>query len=133
MLDFGLGQLVERTKLSLAGMRTWFDAPLRDAAIVNVNGKVAGSVWHPPFVLDIGPYLHVGANELKIVVANTAINALAGRPPTDYRLLWLRYGKRFAPQDMDHLEPLPSGILGPLRLVPADAISGRLAEGSGAR
>ncbi len=133
MLDFGLGQPVERTKLSLAGMRTWFDAPLRDAAVVYVNGKVAGSVWHPPFALDIGPYLHVGANELKIVVANTAINELAGRAPTDYRLLWLRYGKRFAPQDMDHLEPLPSGILGPLRLVPADAISGRLAGGSGAR
>ena len=32
--------------------------------------------------------------------------------------LWLRYGKRFAPQDMDHLEPLPSGILAPLRIVP---------------
>jgi hypothetical protein len=55
---------------------------------------------------------------LKIVVANTAINELAGRAAPDYRLLWLRYGKRFAPQDMDHLEPLPSGILAPLRIVP---------------
>ena len=124
MLDFGNGSPVARAKLSLAGMRTWFDAPLRDAAVVYVNGKRAGSVWHPPFALDIGPFLHAGSNELKIVVANTAINELAGRAPTDYRLLWLRYGKRFAPQDMDHLEPLPSGILGPLRLEPASDTSG---------
>ena len=119
MLDFGTGSPVERTKSSLAGMRTWLDAPLRDAAVVYVNGQRAGSVWHPPFVLDIGPFLHAGSNELKIVVANTAINELAGRAPADYRLLWMRYGKRFAPQDVDHLEPLPSGMLGKLRLVPA--------------
>ena len=34
-----------------------------------------------------------------------------------YRLLNLRYGEKFTPQDMNHLEPLPSGILGPLRLI----------------
>jgi len=62
--------------------------------------------------------VRAGSNELKIVVANTAINELAGRAAPDYRLLNLRYGEKFTPQDMDHLEPLPSGILGPLRLVP---------------
>ncbi|MFP5230109.1 MAG: glycosyl hydrolase [Acidobacteriota bacterium] len=132
MLDFGKGTPVERGTMNFPGMRTWFDAPLRDAAVVYVNGTRAGSVWHTPFVLDIGPLLHAGSNELKIVVANTAINELAGRAPTDYRLLWARYGKRFAPQDMDHLEPLPSGILGPLRLVPAsDEQSGVLSTMGG--
>ncbi len=119
ILDFGMSTPVQRTKLNLPGMRTWLDAPLRDAAVVYVNGKLAGSVWYPPFTLNIGPFLHTGSNELKIVVANTAINELAGRAPADYRLLWLRYGQRFTPQDMDHLVPLPSGILGPLRIVPA--------------
>jgi hypothetical protein len=130
MLDFGTGSPVRRGGMNFPGMRTWLDAPLRDAAVVYVNGKRAGSVWHPPLVLDIGPFLHAGSNELKIVVANTAINELAGRSPTDYRLLWMRYGKRFAPQDMDHLEALPSGILGPLRLVPAGdtADSGEAAQ-----
>jgi hypothetical protein len=108
---------VERVQLNLPGMRTWFDSPVRDAAVVYVNGRLVGSVWHPPLMLPIGAFLHPGGNELKIVVANTAINELAGRAPADYRLLWLRYGKRFAPQDMDHLEPLPSGLLGPLRIV----------------
>ena len=116
-LDFGVGMPVERTQLHQAGMRTWYDPPLRDAAMVYVNGKLAGPVWHPPYQIDIAQFLHQGTNELKIVVANTAINELAGRAAPDYRLLNLRYGEKFTPQDMDHLEPLPSGILGPLRLI----------------
>ncbi len=116
-LDFGTGTPVERTTLHQAGMRAWYDPPLREAALVYVNGKEAGSVWHPPYRIDIAPLLHPGANELKIVVANTAINELAGRAAPDYRLLNLRYGEKFTPQDMDHLEPLPSGIVGPLRLI----------------
>lgn len=118
VLDFGEGQPVQREALHQAGMRTWLDAPVRDAALVYVNGKLAGAVWTPPFRVEIGGLLHAGSNELKIVVANTAINELAGWAAPDYRLLWLRYGKRFAPQDADHLEPLPSGLLGPLRIVP---------------
>jgi hypothetical protein len=98
-------------------MRAWYDPPLREAAVVYVNGKRAGAVWHPPYRIDIAPLLHPGTNELKIVVANTAINELAGRAAPDFRLLNLRYGEKFTPQDMDHLEPLPSGILGPLRLI----------------
>jgi hypothetical protein len=121
MLDFGEGQPVERTALHQPGMQTWYDAPVRDAAVVYVNGQRAGTVWRPPYTIDIGPLLHAGANELRIVVANTAINELAGRARPDYRLLWLRYGKRFAPQDSDHPEPLPSGILGAVRIVPPGA------------
>jgi hypothetical protein len=116
-LDFGTGTPVERTTLHQAGMRAWFDPPLREAAVVYLNGKRAGAVWHPPYRIDIAPLLHPGTNELKIVVANTAINELAGRAAPDYRLLNLRYGEKFTPQDMDHLQPLPSGILGPLRLI----------------
>ena len=116
-LDFGVGTPVVRTQLHQAGMRTWYDSPLREAALVYVNGKLAGSVWHPPYRIDLTALLHAGMNQLKIVVANTAINELAGRAAPDYRLLNLRYGEKFTPQDMDHLEPLPSGILGALRLI----------------
>jgi hypothetical protein len=52
-------------------------------------------------------------------VGNTAINAMAGQPQPDYRLLWDRYGMLFVPQDMQNLRPLPSGILGPVKLVQA--------------
>ncbi len=61
--------------------------------------------------------MHAGENTIEIQVANTAINVLAGRAPSDYRLLNLRYGERFTPQDMDNLQPLLSGLLGTIQLV----------------
>jgi len=60
-----------------------------------------------------------GENHLKIVVGNTAINYLAGRRLPDYKLLNLRYGERFQPQDMDKVQPVASGLTGPVRLIPA--------------
>lgn len=117
LLDFGEGTPVPHEALHQAGTRTWYDPPIREAAVVSVNGKPAGDLWHPPYRLDVTALLHAGTNELRIVVANTAINELAGRAAPDYRLLNLRYGEKFTPQDMDHLEPLPSGILGGVRLI----------------
>jgi glycosyl hydrolase family 106( putative alpha-L-rhamnosidase) len=117
LLDFGEGTPLPREALHQAGTRTWYDPPIREAALVYVNGKLAGPLWHPPYRLDVTALLHAGTNGLHIVVANTAINELAGRAAPDYRLLNLRYGEKFTPQDMDHLSPLPSGILGPVRLI----------------
>jgi hypothetical protein len=96
------------------------DAPVRDAAQVYVNGQLAGVVWHPPYRIDVTGLLRDGANELRIVVANTAINELAGQSLPDYRLLWDRFGKRFEPQGMENLRPLPSGLLGPVTLIESD-------------
>ena len=45
------------------------------------------------------------------------INELAGQTLPDYKLLNLRYGVRFTPQDMQNLKPLPSGLLGPIKLL----------------
>ena len=101
-------------------MRAYLDAPIREAAQVYVNGKLAGVVWHPPYRLDVTGLVHDGSNELRIVVGNTAINEMAGRALPGYRLLWDRYGKLFEPQDMDHLQPLPSGLLGPVTLIESD-------------
>jgi hypothetical protein len=39
-------------------------------------------------------------------VANVAINHMAERALPDYRLLNLRYGNRFEPQDMDKVRPV---------------------------
>ena len=50
-------------------------------------------------------------------MSNTAINHMAGRALPDYRLLNLRYGERFQPQDMDKVQPVTSGLLGPIRLI----------------
>ena len=116
-LDFGAGTPIDHPASSnRPGTRAWIDSPVREAAEIYINGKDAGSVWHPPYALDVTGLLREGSNEIKIIVANTAINTLAGRTLPDYRLLNSRYTERFTPQDMKGLEPLPSGILGPVKL-----------------
>jgi hypothetical protein len=92
-------------------------APVRDVAVVLVNGRRAGSVWAPPYRLDLTPMLRAGANRIEVQVSNTALNLLAGRARPDYRLLTARYGERFQAQDSDRIVPQPSGLLGPVSLV----------------
>jgi len=75
-------------------------APVREAAVIYVRGL-----------------LRSGANDLRIEVANTAMNEMAGAPPLDYSALIPRYGRRFDMQDLNLVEALPSGLLGPIQLV----------------
>ncbi len=98
-------------------MKAYMDAPVREVAEVFVNGNSAGVVWCPPWQLDVTRWMRDGVNQMRIVVANTAINAMAAQPQPDLRLLRARYGKLFTPQDMDHLRPIPSGLMGPVSLV----------------
>jgi hypothetical protein len=113
VLDFGAGKPIPPADKG-PGMRTWLEAPVRDAAAVAVNDRPAGAVWTPPFRLDVTPHVTSGANRLVVRVGNTAMNHMAGRPLPDYRLLILRYGDRFQAQNMELVRPLPSGILGPV-------------------
>lgn len=99
------------------GMHAFYDPPIREAAIVMINGKRAGSLWHPPYRLDITPYLQPGDNKIEIRVYNTALNAWSALPPHDYKPLIAKYGDRFQMQDLDKVEPLPSGILGSIHLI----------------
>ena len=115
-LDFGAGTPLTVQPVR-SGMQTWLDGPIREVAVVYVNDKRVGSVWCPPYSLDVTKALRQGTNKLRIEVGNTALNYMAGHSLPDYRLLNLRYGERFQAQDMDKIQVLPSGILGPIRLV----------------
>jgi hypothetical protein len=42
---------------------------------------------------------------------------MAAHALPDYRLLNLRYGERFQPQDIKDIRPLPSGITGGVKLI----------------
>jgi len=118
ILDFGEGTPVAKPDpLGPHNMRAYLESPIREVAEVFLNGEHVGYVWHPPYRVDLTPFVKAGQNHLKIAVGNTAINTLAGHSQPDYRLLYARYGTLFVPQDMDHLEPLPSGILGPVTLL----------------
>ncbi len=97
-------------------MQARIEAPVREAAVVYVNGKRAGAVWCAPYTVDVTGLLKRGENEIRVEVANLAVNFMAGRPLPDYKALNAKYGERFQPQDMDQIQPVTSGLLGPIRL-----------------
>jgi hypothetical protein len=112
-LTFGDGTPVPETPRR-NGMRAWLESPVPEAAQVYINGQLSGSVWHPPYALRVP--MRKGKNHIRIVVANLAINALAGQKLPGYKELIAKYGDRFQPQDLDDLKPLPAGLLGPVKL-----------------
>ena len=78
VLDFGEGTPVTPTRVS-NGMRAWFESPVREGAVVFVNGARVGSVWCPPYEIDVTKALHAGSDAIRIEVGNLAINELAGQ------------------------------------------------------
>ena len=122
-LDFGDGAAVEREALPGGTMRgnsfaALLAPPIREAATVFVNDRRAGTIWAPPFRVDVTDLVRDGSNDIRIDVYNTAINQLAegGRLP-DVAAVTERYGQRFRLQDVDNFTPIPSGILSIPRLV----------------
>jgi hypothetical protein len=123
LLDFGDARAIEPEPLPSGTLRgNSFAAlvapPIREAATVFVNGRRVGSVWAPPYRVDLTDALRDGPNEIRVDVYNTAINRLAeGGHLPDTGALVERYGQRFRLQDLEGLRPLPSGILSVPRLV----------------
>ena len=99
------------------GIHAYFDPPIHEAALVVVNGQAAGALWHPPYRLDVSKYLKAGENHIELHVFNTALNAWSALPPHDFKPLIAKYGDKFQMQDMDQVKPLPSGLLGTIKLV----------------
>jgi len=116
-LNFGEGTPVNPQGRGGSGMRAMLENPVREAAVVTVNGKPAGSVWCAPYEVEVSGLLHAGENTIRVVVANLAINEMAKGPLWDYKALIAKYGDRFQDQDTANLQPLPSGLLGPVRLI----------------
>ncbi len=115
-LSFGEGTPVTTVERRAgSGMRAMLESPVREAAKVYVNGQLAGSVWSPPYEIYVGNLLHQGRNTIRVVVANLALNEMAKGPLPDYKALNAKYGERFQPQDMQDVQPVPAGMLQPVR------------------
>jgi hypothetical protein len=101
------------------GYRTALETPVRDAAILYINDKRVGSVWSPPYAIDVTGQFRRGQNKIRIEVANLAVNYMASIkfPNYNYAGVTQKYGNRFQPQNLDQIQPLPSGLLGPIRLI----------------
>ena len=91
-------------------------------AEVTLNGRPLGTLWRPPFELDITEAVKSGKNRLVVEVANTWSNRLVGDANSPD-------GKKYCNTNMKNSltwevpwkeTPLQeSGLIGPVRLVPA--------------
>jgi hypothetical protein len=87
---------------------------------VRVNGDSVGTVWKPPYRVDITVAAHAGMNRLEIEVANTWSNRLVGDTslPEDERFCRTNITVSGTPGRPWKNVPLREcGLLGPVRLV----------------
>jgi hypothetical protein len=93
---------------------------VHETAEVTLNGKALGAAWKSPRRLECGNALRAGRNELRVEVANLWIHHMLQQPsPPEWKAVdetfgirWGRYGE-VKPDKVP-----PSGLLGPVRLVP---------------
>ena len=84
-------------------------------AEVEINGKLVGVLWKPPFVIEVTDAVESGRNELSVAVSNTWHNRMVGDAglPEDQRITWLLF--RDAGEGME-ANPEPAGLIGPVVL-----------------
>lgn len=92
---------------------------VRETAEVWINDEQAGVAWMRPYRVHVTKLLRPGRNRIRVDVTNLLINRILGMGPIDYSKVYAKYGERFPPGDewKTVKEPLPSGLLGPVRLV----------------
>jgi len=103
------------------GASLWIDlGDVKHLAEVTVNGKPLGLVWHAPYRVDATTALKPGANELVVKVTNLWPNRMIGdlQPGVTktYTFADVKPYKADSPL-------LPSGLLGPVAVVRAQAAS----------
>jgi hypothetical protein len=97
------------------GAHLWLDlGDVRDVAEVTVNGKDLGILWKAPFKIDVTGVLTPGSNQLVFQVTNLWVNRMIG-DQQPWALKKYAFAD-FTPYKADS-PLLPSGLLGPVRLI----------------
>jgi hypothetical protein len=104
------------------GARLWIDlGEVKELAEVSVNDKPLGIIWKRPFRVDATGALKAGANVLEVKVTNLWVNRMIGdrqpnapKPYTFTRPVFYKADSSL----------LPSGLLGPVRVVQVTTESG---------
>ncbi|MHB1023418.1 MAG: glycosyl hydrolase [Acidobacteriaceae bacterium] len=97
------------------GAHLWLDlGDVKDLANVAVNGKSLGIVWKAPYKIDLTNAIKPGSNQLTIRVTNLWVNRLIGDQQPNI-------AKKYTFTDIKPYNAnsplLPSGLLGPLRML----------------
>ncbi len=97
-----------------------------ESARVRVNGREVGALWSLPFKIPIGDFLAAGENTLEIEVTNLGANRIADMDRR--RVPWKKFydanivNIQYKPFDASAWPDAPSGLLGPVRLLPATVV-----------
>lgn len=100
---------------------------VRESARVRINGREVATLWAVPYRCMIGQYLRPGKNTLEVEVTNLPANRIADmdrrevkwRIFKDINIAALGYKKG----DYAGWQPVSSGLLGPVVIVPMERIS----------
>lgn len=106
---------VRNPESEIRGPKCWLDlGRVEVMARVRLNGTEAGTVWKPPFRVDLGKALKPGTNVLEIQVANLWPNRLIGDTglPEEQRVAWTTWNPFTKDSPL-----LASGLLGPVTIV----------------
>jgi hypothetical protein len=121
LLDFGPATALAPPQGRVQGFAALLEGPVREAAVVYINDKRAGTVWCAPYQVDVTGLLSPGKNDIRVQVANTALNYLSehGFPNYDYRGVTETFGPRFQAPPASQYRPIASGLVGPVTLIPS--------------
>jgi hypothetical protein len=117
----GVGTYARRTEASSEWFRNksrlWLDlGDVKNLAVVTINGKKIGEVWHAPYRLDVTSALQPGSNEIRIEVVNSWVNRLIGdEQPGATKITFTDVKPYKASSPL-----LPSGLIGPVTLIRED-------------
>jgi hypothetical protein len=101
------------------GAHFWLDlGDVKDVAEAAVNGKYLEILWKTPFKVDLAGVLKPGSNQLVVQVTNLWVNRLIG--DQQFYAVKKYTFTDFAPYKVDS-PLLPSGLLGPVRLLSVTA------------
>jgi hypothetical protein len=99
---------------------------VRASARIYLNGQDLGRAWAHPFRLPVGDALEPGTNRLVVEVTNLMANRIID---LDRRgVEWKKFydinvvGTGYEPFDASDWSPMPSGLLGPVELVPLTSV-----------
>jgi hypothetical protein len=87
---------------------------VKNLAVVTVNGKELGTIWHAPYRVDATSVLKPGANQISVQVINSWVNRLIGdqQPDATTKYTFTTWKSYKADSPL-----LPSGLIGPVAVV----------------
>lgn len=98
-----------------------------ESAGVKINGRYVGTLWCLPFQMPVGEFLHEGQNVLEVEVTNLSANRIADLDRR--KVIWKKFYEinfvniRYQKFDASGWPTMDSGLLGPVRLIPAARVS----------